>query len=299
MLNAATSPTVKRERLRQRLATGEILVLPGAFSPLSAMLIASKGFEGVYLSGAVVAADLGLPDVGLTTLSEVADRTSQVARVTDLPTLVDADTGFGQAMNVARSVQLLEDAGAAGLHIEDQVNPKRCGHLDGKEVVTVEQAVERIRAAVTARRDPNMLIVARTDVRGVADLATTISRAKAYVDAGADAIFPEALLDEREFAAVRAAIEVPMLANATEFGRGEPLSVSAMSDVGVNMVIFPVSLLRLAMGAAVKGLDALVADGAMTSMLDQMQTRSELYQLLDYPSYSLFDDAVFNFTIPE
>ena len=299
MLNAATSPNVKRERLRQRLATGEILVLPGAFNPLSAMLIAGKGFEGVYLSGAVVAADLGLPDVGLTTLSEVADRTSQVARVTDLPTLVDADTGFGQAMNVARSVQLLEDAGAAGLHVEDQVNPKRCGHLDGKEVVPIEQAVERIRAAVTARRDPNMLIIARTDVRGVADLATTIIRAKAYVDAGADAIFPEALLDEREFAAVRAAIEVPILANATEFGQGEPLSVSAMSDVGVNMVIFPVSLLRLAMGAAEKGLDALVVDGAMTSVLDQMQTRSELYKLLDYPSYSLFDDAVFNFTVPE
>jgi methylisocitrate lyase len=298
MLNAPTSPNVKRERLRQRLATGEILVLPGAFNPLSAMLIASKGFEGVYLSGAVVAADLGLPDVGLTTLSEVADRTSQIARVTDLPTLVDADTGFGQAMNVARSVQLLEDAGAAGLHIEDQVNPKRCGHLDGKEVVPIEQAVERIRAAVTARRDPNMLIIARTDVRGVADLPTTIIRARAYVDAGADAIFPEALLDEREFAAVRAAIEVPILANATEFGQGEPLSVSAMRDVGVNMVIFPVSLLRLAMGAAEKGLDALILDGAMASMLDQMQTRSELYKLLDYPSYSLFDDAVFNFTIP-
>ncbi|MDE3082830.1 MAG: methylisocitrate lyase [Acidobacteriota bacterium] len=296
MLHATTSPGAKRAALRARLA-GDILVLPGAFNPLSAMLIEKKGFEAVYVSGAVLSADLGLPDVGLTTLSEVALRSQQIARVTDLPVLVDADTGFGEPMNVARTVASLEDAGVAGLHVEDQVNPKRCGHLDGKAVVSLEDATRRVRAACDARRDPNFLIVARTDVRALEGLEATIARARAYVEAGADAIFPEALLSAEEFAAVRAAIPVPILANMTEFGKGESLSVRQLGDLGVDMVIFPVSLLRLAMGAAQRALEVLGADGTLGSLLGEMQTRAELYELLDYEAYTRFDQSVFDFRV--
>jgi methylisocitrate lyase len=298
MLHATDSAPTKRAALRRRLARGELLVMPGAFNPLSAMLIERRGFEAVYLSGAVLAAELGLPDVGLTTLSEVAQRAGQVARVTNLPLLVDADTGFGEPMNVARSVQVLEDAGVAGLHLEDQVNPKRCGHLDGKAVVELSTALQRLRAAVSARRDADLLLVARTDARAVGGLAEAIERAKAYVDAGADAIFPEALLDEAEFAAMRAAVDVPMLVNATEFGKGEPLTVAAMAELGANMIIFPVSLLRLAMRAAERGLATLSDEGGLASLLGEMQPRSELYELLDYASYQAFDDSVFNFRLP-
>ena len=193
MLYAQTPPTEKRRLFRQRLASGEILRFPGAFNPLSARLIEQKGFDGVYISGAVLSADLGLPDIGLTTLTEVAGRGRQIARMTELPAIIDADTGFGEPMNVARTVQEMEDAGLAGLHIEDQVNPKRCGHLDGKQVVDESTALQRIRAAVDARRDPNFLIMARTDIRAVEGLPAAIDRAKKLVDAGADAIFPEAM----------------------------------------------------------------------------------------------------------
>jgi methylisocitrate lyase len=238
MLHATMSAAAKREALRKRLATGELLLFPGAFNPLSAKLIEREAFDGVYVSGAVLAADLGLPDIGLTTLSEVATRSGQIARVTALPTLVDADTGFGEPMNVARTVQILEDAGVAGLHIEDQVNPKRCGHLDGKQVVDESSAVQRIRAALSARRDANLLIMARTDIRAIDGLACVIDRAKALVDAGADAIFPEAMIDLAEFEAVRSAVDVPILANMTEFGKSELLTTSQLASVGVNIVIY-------------------------------------------------------------
>jgi methylisocitrate lyase len=250
MLYSSVTPADKRAKLRAALATGELLRFPGAFNPLSARLIAEKGLEGVYISGAVISADLGLPDIGLTTLSEVAGRAAQIARMTDLPAIVDADTGFGEPMNVARTVQQLEDAGVAGLHIEDQVNPKRCGHLDGKAVVDEDTAIKRIRAAVAARRDPNLLIMARTDIRALDGLNSAIDRAKALVDAGADAIFPEAMVDLSEFEAMRAAVDVPLLANMTEFGKSELFSNRQLADVGINIVIYPVSLLRLAMGAA-------------------------------------------------
>ena len=299
MLYSGKTPAQKRIDLRAALATGELLRFPGAFNPLSARLIEEKGFEGVYVSGAVLAADLGLPDIGLTTLSEVAGRGQQIARMTDLPALIDADTGFGEPMNVARTVQSLEDAGVAGLHIEDQVNPKRCGHLDGKAVVDLETSTKRIRAAVDARRDPNLLIMARTDIRAIDGLQAAIDRAKALVDAGADAIFPEAMADLGEFEAVRAAVDVPILANMTEFGKSELFSTQQLADVGINIVIYPVSLLRIAMGAAERGLDALVAEGSLNSQVSQMQTRARLYELLDYEAYNAFDTSVFNFTVPE
>ncbi len=297
MLESKLTAAQKRERLRDRLATGELLRFPGAFNPLSARLIERKGFEGVYVSGAVLSADLGLPDVGLTTLTEVAGRAAQIARMTDLPILVDADTGFGEPMNVARTVQVLEDAGVAALHIEDQVNPKRCGHLDGKQVVDEATAVQRIRAAAQGRRDPNLVIMARTDVRAVDGLDAAVARVRALVDAGADAIFPEAMRSLEEFAAIRAAVDVPVLANMTEFGKSELFTTTQLADIGVNIVIFPVSLLRLAMGAAERGLDTILAEGSLTSRLDEMQHRADLYDLIDYPAYAAFDDDVFNFTV--
>ena len=297
MLYSGLTPAAKRAKLRTDLAGGSLLRFPGAFNPLSAKLIQAKGFEGVYISGAVLAADLGLPDIGLTTLTEVAGRSQQISRMTDLPTLVDADTGFGEPMNVARTVQTLEDAGVAGLHIEDQVNPKRCGHLDGKQVVDTDIALKRIRAAVDARRDPNLLVMARTDIRAVDGLAAAVDRAKALVDAGADAIFPEAMGTLAEFEAIRAAVTVPILANMTEFGKSELFTVDQLAGVGINLVIFPVSLLRLAMGAAEHGLDTIIAEGSLTSALPAMQTRAELYQLLDYEAYNRFDSGIFNFTL--
>jgi methylisocitrate lyase len=297
MLYATSTAAAKRAAFRSRLASGELLRFPGAFNPLSARLIERKGFDGVYISGAVLSADLGLPDIGLTTLSEVAGRSHQIARMTELPALVDADTGFGEPMNVARTVQELEDAGVAGLHIEDQVNPKRCGHLDGKQVVDTGTAIKRIRAAVNARRDGNLLIMARTDIRAVEGVPAAIDRAKALVDAGADAIFPEAMATLPEFEAVRRAIDVPILANMTEFGKSELFTAGQLRDVGVNVVIWPVSLLRLAMGAAMRGLDELTESGSLAGRLGEMQHRAELYELIDYEGYSQFDAGIFNFTV--
>jgi methylisocitrate lyase len=295
MMHAGSAPADKRARLRSMLASGELVRMPGAFNPLSARLIETKGFEGVYVSGAVLSAELGLPDIGLTTLTEVSQRAGQVARVTDLPAVVDADTGFGSAINVARTVQTMEEAGLAGLHIEDQVHPKRCGHLDGKAVVDDETACQRIRAAVEARRDPSFLVMARTDVRGVEGLERAIHRIRMLVDAGADAVFPEALTDLAEYAAVRAATDVPILANMTEFGKTELFTTQQLHDVGVNLVIFPVSLLRLAMGAAARGLDVLASTGTLRSEVPQMQTRAHLYELVDYAAYEAFDDSVLTF----
>jgi methylisocitrate lyase len=297
MLYASTTAADKRVALREGLASGKLLRLPGAFNPLSARLIEAKGFDGVYVSGAVLAADLGLPDIGLTTATEVSQRAGQIARMTSLPAIVDADTGFGEPMNVARTIQGLEDAGLAGCHIEDQVNPKRCGHLDGKAVVDDDTAIKRIKAAVDGRRDPNFLVMARTDIRAVDGLAAAIDRAKALVDAGADAIFPEALTGPEEFAALRAAVDVPLLANMTEFGKGQLLTARQLEDIGINIVIYPVTLLRLAMGAAMHGLDQILAEGTQAGLLDRMQTRAELYELLDYEAYNHFDADVFNFRL--
>lgn len=297
MLYSNTTPAEKRRVLRERLASGELLRFPGAFNPLSAKLIERKGFDGVYISGAVIAADLGLPDIGLTTLTEVAGRGEQIARMTELPAIIDADTGFGEPMNVARTIQHLENAGLAGCHIEDQVNPKRCGHLDGKQVVDQPTAIQRIRAAVDARRDENFLIMARTDIRAAEGLPAALDRARALVDAGADAIFPEAMRTLDEFEAMRNAVDVPLLANMTEFGKSDLFTVQQLADVGMNMVIWPVSMLRISMGATDRALDTLIADGNLTSRLGEMQHRADLYDLIDYEDYNLFDNSVFNFTI--
>ena len=297
MLYSQKTPAQKRADFRAGLNSGTIQQFPGAFNPLSARLIQEKGFQGVYISGAVLAADLGLPDIGLTTLTEVAGRGAQIARMTDLPTLIDADTGFGEPMNVARTVQTLEDAGVSGLHIEDQINPKRCGHLDGKGVVDDDTAIKRIKSAVDARRDPNLVIMARTDIRAAEGLDVAIERAKKLADAGADAIFPEAMKDLSEFEAMRKAVDVPLLANMTEFGKSELFTKQQLQDVGMNMVIYPVSLLRLAMGAATRALDSLNETGSLQAQVGNMQTRADLYELLDYEAYSSFDSNIFTFDL--
>lgn len=296
MLGAAKTAVARRADFRALLNGSEIVQFPGAINPLTAMLIEQAGFEGVYISGGAFSAAQGLPDIGLTTLTEVVDHGRNIARVTNLPTFIDADTGWGEAMNVARTVQEFEDAGLSGIHLEDQVNPKRCGHLDGKEVVTTAEMVKRISAAAKGRRDENFVLCARTDARAGEGLDAAIDRAKAYVDAGADMIFPEAMRDLGEFETFANAVDAPILANMTEFGKSELFTTQQLADAGVRVVIYPVTTLRLAMGAITDGLQAIRAEGTQASVVDRMQTRADLYETIDYEAYSSFDSAVFNFS---
>ncbi|NWG92392.1 MAG: methylisocitrate lyase [Parvularculaceae bacterium] len=287
----------KRADFRARLKSGKLLQFPGAFNPLCAQMIERKGFDGVYISGAVMSADLCLPDIGIATLTEFATRGQQIARVTDLPTIIDIDTGFGEPMSAARSVRLMEEAGISACHIEDQTAPKRCGHLDGKEVVEVAAMAKRVRAAADARRDPNFILIARSDARAVEGLGQAIERMKAYEGAGADMIFPEAMANEKEFEAVRKAIKVPLLANMTEFGKSRLLNKKELEALGFNLVIYPVTTLRLAMFGAEKGLDAILKDGDQNGVLEIMQHRKDLYDLLRYQDYNRFDQSIFNFKV--
>jgi methylisocitrate lyase len=252
-------------------------------------------FEGVYVSGAALSADLGLPDIGLTTLTEVTDRARAIARQTVLPVVVDADTGFGEPANVARTMQSMELAGLCGCHLEDQRFPKRCGHLDNKQLVTPREMEQKIRAAVDARSDSNFLLIARTDARGVDGLDAAIERARGYVDAGADMIFPEALATTQEFEQFRKSIDVPLMANMTEFGKSPLMTTEQLSNLGYNMVIYPVTTLRLAMYAIENGLRQLAAEGTQQSQVDAMQTRARLYELLQYESYAQIDEQLANY----
>ncbi len=297
LIGSSVPATAKRTQFRAALESGRLQRFPGAFSPLVAKLVAELGFDGVYVSGAVLSADLGLPDIGLTTLTEVSGRGAQIASVTDLPTLIDADTGFGEPMSAARTMTVLEDAGLAGCHLEDQENPKRCGHLDGKAVVPARDMVKRLRAAVQARRDPNFIICARTDAAGIEGVPAAIDRAKAYADAGADLIFTEALHTPAEFERFRVAVDTPLLANMTEFGKSELLTAQQLSDIGYNVVIYPVTTLRLAMHAVEVGLREIADSGTQSSLLDRMQHRSRLYEMLRYADYNQFDSDIYNFAL--
>ena len=297
MLYAKKPIEQKRTDFRLALAAGRLLRFPGAFSPLVSMLIEQMGFDGIYISGAVLSNDLGLPDIGLTTLSEVSQRGRAIARVSDLPAIIDIDTGFGETMNVARTIQELEDLGLCGCHMEDQVNPKRCGHLDHKVLVDTDAMIKKIKAATGARRDADFVLIARTDARSVEGLDAAIARAKAYVDAGADMIFPEALKDESEFELFRKAVSVPLLANMTEFGKSKLLDYSTLQDLGYNIVIYPVTTLRLAMKAVEDGLADILAAGSQQGLLNKMQHRKRLYEILGYQDYNLFDEDIFNFKL--
>ncbi|MEO1077613.1 MAG: methylisocitrate lyase [Bacteroidota bacterium] len=270
---------------------------PRAFSPIVAQVIERIGYDGVYISGGALANDLGLPDIGLTTLTEVALRGRQISRVTNLPTIIDADTGFGEATNAGRTVVEFEAAGLSGCHFEDQVNPKRCGHLGGKQLVEPDVMIQKLRAAVQMRRDPNFLLIARTDARGVLGYDAAVERAQAYVEAGADMIFPEALKDADEFRAFRAAVDAPLLANMTEFGKSPIFTLDELSDLGYNLVIYPVTSLRFALKAIEDGLTRIYEDGTQGHLLDTMLTRKRLYDIVDYEAYNAFDSDVFNFEL--
>lgn len=288
----------KRKNFRDELKSGRLLQFPGSFSPLVSMMIEKKGFDGVYISGSVLSNDLGYPDIGLTTLTEVGQRGRQIARTTKLPSIIDADTGWGEPMNVTRTIQEFIELGLAGCHLEDQENPKRCGHLDNKSVVDTYQMVKKVKAATLGKKlDSNFLIIARTDSRASEGLENAIDRAKAYVDAGAEMIFPEALQDEKEFEAFRKAIKVPLLANMTEFGKGKLYTKTELANFGYNMVIYPVTTFRLAMGNTEKGLNIIKETGSQEKALDLMQTRKDLYELTAYEDYNSFDQNIFNFKL--
>jgi len=233
----------------------------------------------------------------MTTLTEVAGRGRQIARTSDLPSIIDIDTGFGEPMSVVRTIMELEEQGLAGCHLEDQINPKRCGHLDGKQLVDRNSMCKKIKAAVSAKRDQNFLLIARTDARASEGLEAAIERARAYVDAGADMIFPEAMQNESDFAAFRKAIKVPLLANMTEFGKSDLLDYNALENLGYNIVIYPVTTVRLAMKAVEDGLDHLLAHGSQKDILSKMQHRKRLYEILHYEDYNQFDLNIFNFKI--
>jgi len=298
MLFPQITAAEKRKLFREKLKSGKLLQFPGSFSPLVSMMIEKKGFDGIYISGSVLSNDLGYPDIGLTTLTEVAQRGRQIARTTSLPAIIDADTGWGEPMNVTRTIQEFIEMGLSGCHLEDQENPKRCGHLDNKAVVETSTMLKKIKAAVNGKKlDPNFLIIARTDARASEGLDKAIDRAKAYVDAGAEMIFPEAMQNEKEFEAMRKAISVPLLANMTEFGKGKLYTKTELENLGYNLVIYPVTTLRLAMGATDKGLDIIKSTGAQTEALPLMQTRQQLYDLTAYEDYNQFDQNIFNFKL--
>ncbi len=298
MLFPELTPAQKRKNFRDQLKTGKLLQFPGSFSPLVSMMIEKKNFDGVYISGSVLSNDLGYPDIGLTTLTEVAQRGRQIARTTKLPAIIDADTGWGEPMNVTRTIQEFIEMGLAGCHLEDQENPKRCGHLDNKAVVATDLMTRKIKAATLGKKlDENFLIIARTDSRASEGLDKAIDRAKAYVDAGAEMIFPEALQDEKEFETFRKSINVPLLANMTEFGKGKLYTKTELENLGYNLVIYPVTTLRLAMHGAERGLDIIKSTGSQTAALDLMQTRKDLYALTAYEDYNQFDQNIFNFKL--
>lgn len=297
MLFAKKSGFEKRAAFRAALKSGKLLRFPGAFSPFVAMIASELGFDGIYISGAGISNELGLPDVGLTTQTEVVTRGRAISRVTELPSIIDIDTGFGEAMSVARTVQELEDNGLAGCHLEDQMNPKRCGHLDGKSLVESAQMVQKVRAAQRAKRDPNFLIIARTDARASEGLDKAIERAQAYVDAGAEMIFPEALENEAEFEKFRKAIKVPLLANMTEFGKSKLLTAKQLESLGFNLVIYPQTAFRLAMKGVEDGLRSLKTHDNQEALLPQMQHRARLYEIVKYKEYNEFDTNIFNFSV--
>ena len=282
----------KREELKNKLKKQKILKFPGAYNPLTAKLIAEIRFDGVYISGAVMANDLGVPDIGITTLKEVSYRANQISRASDLPSIVDANTGFGDCK---KTIETFENLGLSGCHIEDQIDQKRCGHLDNKEIIPSAAMVNKIKTAVKAKKDKNFLVIARTDANSVEGLKKTIDRVKAYEDAGADIIFPEAMKDEKEFEQIRKNSKANLLANMTEFGKSKLLSANELENLGYNIVIYPVTTQRLAMKSVEDGLRAIMNDGHQNNVIDKMQTRKRLYELVEYEKYNTPDKKITDF----
>ena len=283
----------KRFEFVKNLQSKKLLRFPGAYNPLCAKLIAEIGFDGVYISGGVMSNDLGLPDIGLTTLDQVSYRASQISRVTDLPTIVDADTGF---KDCKRTIITFEEKGLAGCHIEDQIAEKRCGHLDNKELISKDEMVKKIKKSVNARKDKNFLVIVRTDANTVEGIDKTLDRIKSYEDAGADMIFPEAMRDEKEFEKVRKISKGYLLANMTEFGKSKLLNRSQLENLGYNLVIYPVTTQRLAMQNVELGLKSIFKDGHQNNIIDKMQTRKRLYELVEYEKYNTPDKKITDFS---
>jgi len=282
----------KRIEFKKKLTNRKILRFPGAYNPLTAKLISEIGFDGIYISGAVMSNDLGLPDIGLTTLKEVSYRANQITKVSDLPSIVDADTGFN---NCKKTIETFESLGLSGCHIEDQIDEKRCGHLDNKEIIPTKEMINKIKTCISSRKDKNFLIIARTDANTVEGLDKTIDRIKAYEDAGADIIFPEAMKDENEFEKIRKNSKVKLLANMTEFGKSKILSAKVLENLGYNIVIYPVTTQRLAMKNVEDGLKVIFEDGHQNNIIDKMQTRKRLYELVEYEKYNTPDKKITDF----
>jgi len=282
----------KRNNFINNLKERKLLRFPGAYNPLCAKLIAEIGFDGVYISGGVMSNDLGIPDIGLTTLKHVSYRANQIAQVTDLPSIVDADTGFSDCK---KTIETFESMGLAGCHIEDQVAEKRCGHLENKELVSTNDMVNKIKIAVNARKDKNFSIIVRTDANLVEGLEKTLERIKAYESAGADIIFPESMKNEKEFESVRKNSKVYLLANMTEFGKSKLLSCKELENLGYNIVIYPVTTQRLAMKSVEDGLRSIFKDGHQNNIIDKMQTRKRLYELVEYEKYNTPDKKITDF----
>ncbi len=283
----------KRIDLDQKLKSKKILRFPGAYNPLTAKVIEEIGYDGVYVSGGVMSNDLGYPDIGLTTLNDVSKRSEQIARVTNLPTIVDIDTGF---KSCKQTIETFEKFGISAVHLEDQIERKRCGHLDNKELISKDEMVKKIEDCVLTRKDKNFKIIARSDAKNVEGLDKMIERCKSYVDAGADIVFPEALSDEKEFEKVRKSLNCYLLANMTEFGKSKLLNFKELENLGYNIVIYPVTTQRLAMKSVEDGLRAIFADGHQNNLLDKMQTRKRLYDLVEYEKYNSLDEKIYNFS---
>jgi methylisocitrate lyase len=267
-----------------------IVVLPGIFNAISARVAAAEGASALYLSGAGVTNGLlAMPDIALITLTELTQQAAYAVQASGLPIIADADTGFGEIFNVRRTVHEYERAGLAGLHLEDQVSPKRCGHLDGKSLISASDMTKKIRAALDSRRDDSFMIIARTDARGVEGLDAAVERAKRYEAAGADAIFPEGLHNEAEFEEFRKAISVPLLANMTEFGKTDLISVSRFESLGYNMVIFPMTAFRMMLKALSRCYSTLLKEGSQADLMPEMWSRQMLYDLIRYADYEALD----------
>ena len=286
-------PNQKREDFTKKLESNKILRVPGAYNPLTAKLIEEIGYDAVYVSGGVMANDLGFPDIGLTTLQDVSTRSYLISRVTNLPTIVDIDTGF---KSCKETIQTFEEFGISAVHLEDQIERKRCGHLDNKELITTDAMVKKIKECVSSKKDKNFKIIARSDAKNVEGLDKMIERCKSYVDAGADIVFPEALSDEKEFEKVRKSLNCYLLANMTEFGKSKLLNFKELENLGYNIVIYPVTTQRLAMKSVEDGLRAIFADGHQNNLLDKMQTRKRLYDLVEYEKYNSLDEKIYNFS---
>lgn len=290
------SPMSRRSpgRILREAVEEATIQVPGAPHALAGRMIERMGFHAMYLSGAAFSAGvLGMPDVGLFTLTELAQQTAYLARTSRLPILVDADTGFGEALQVERTIVELEGAGAAAIQLEDQQLPKRCGHLSGKQLIETEAMCAKIRAAVAARRDPDLVILARTDARGVSGIDEMLDRARKYIEAGADWVFPEALETREEFQLVGEALPVPLVANMTEFGRSPLLTLSELAELNYAAVLYPVTLLRIAMQAMQSALRILSEEGSQQQLIEYMMTRGELYELLDYDGFEQRDRQFF------